>query len=60
MMKIMTLKKFEKDNGNRISINFYGVHKAVKNHCDDSSVGEYVNNIDENRQWNNINKMTDY
>jgi hypothetical protein len=26
-----------------------------KNHCEDSLVGEYVNNIDEHKQLNNIN-----
>ena len=49
-------RKLEKDNGNRISINVYGIHKDIKNQCEDSIVGEYVNNIDENRQLNNIKK----
>ena len=46
--------------GNRISITVYGIHKDIKNHCEDVAalglVGEYVNNIDENRQVNNISK----
>ena len=45
--------EFEKVNGNRISINFYGIHKDIKKHCEDSSVGEYVNNTG-GRQLNNI------
>ena len=33
------------------NINIY-----LKEHCEDSSVGEYVNNIDESIQLNNIDK----
>ena len=42
--------------GSGISINVYGIHKDIKNHCQDSLVGEYMNNMDENRQLNDINK----
>jgi len=42
-------------NGNIISINVYSIHKDIKNHCEDSLVGEHVNNIDEHRQLSNIN-----
>ena len=51
-----SIEEFEKDNGNRISINVYGIHKDIKKHGDDSLIGDYVNNIDESRQSNNINK----
>jgi len=37
----------EKDDGNRISIHVYGIRKDIKNHCEDSLVGEYVDNIDD-------------
>ena len=47
------IEDFEKDSGNRISINVYGIHNDIKNHCQDSLVGEYVNNIAESRQLNN-------
>ena len=30
--------------------------KILKKHGDDSLIGDYVNNIDESRQSNNINK----
>ena len=49
-----SIEEFETDNGNRISINVYGIHKYIKHHCEDSLVGEYVNNIDAHRQLNNI------
>jgi len=50
------IEEFGQDNGNRISINAYCIHKDIKGHCEDSWVGEYVNNIDENRQLNSISK----
>jgi len=56
-------EEFETYNGNKISRNFCGVHTYIKNHCEGAaafgSVGEYVNNIRENRHLNNI-KKTDY
>ena len=55
-IEINEIEEFEKDNGNRISINVYGIHKDIKKHCGDSSVGEYMNNVDESRQLNNIGK----
>ena len=51
-----SIQEFEKCNGNRMSIHVYGIHKDIKKHCDGSLVGEYVNNIDESRQLNNIDK----
>ena len=30
-----------------------GFIRPLKKHCDDSSIGEYANNIDEGRQLNN-------
>ena len=48
------IEEFEKYNGNTISINVYGIHKDIKKHCEDSLVGEYMNNVDEGRQVNNI------
>ena len=50
------IEEFEKDNGNRISINSYGIHKDIKKHCEDSSIGENMNNIDGRRQLNNVDK----
>ena len=54
------VEEFAKDNGNIISINVCGIHKDIKDHCEEAAVfglvGEYVNNIDENRQLNNIKK----
>ena len=48
MMTTMELKILKKkDNNNRISVHVYGIHKDIKNHCQDGLVGEYVNNIDE-------------
>jgi len=32
-------EEFEKDNGNRISVNVYGIHNDVKNHCEDARKG---------------------
>jgi len=49
-------EEFVEDNGNRTSFNVYGIHKDIRNHCEDSLGGEYVNNIDEDRQFNNIDK----
>ena len=55
-----SIEEFETYNGNKISINVHGIHKSTKNHCEDTaafgSVGEYVNNIDEDRQLNSIKK----
>ena len=55
MMKIRKVKNL-KNNGNRISINVYGIHKDIKKQCEDILFGDYVNNIDGSRQVNNINK----
>ena len=41
------IEEWEKYNGNTKSINVYGIHKDIKNHCEDRLVGEYVNNVDE-------------
>ena len=46
----------EKDNGNKISIDVYGIHKDMKKHCEDSLVGEHVKNIEESIQLNKINE----
>ena len=54
--EINEMEELEKDNGNRVSINVYGIHKDIKKHCKDSSIGEYMNNVDESRQINNIDK----
>ena len=51
-----SIEEFEKDNDNRISINVYGIHKDIKKHGDDSLIGDYVNNINESKQTNNIKK----
>ena len=47
-------EEFDKDNGNRISINVYGIHNDIKKHSEDSLVGEYVNNMGESSQLSNI------
>ena len=57
--EINEIDEFEKDNCNRISINAYGIHKDIKKHCEDSSVGEYMHNV-ESIQINNIDKRIDY
>ena len=54
--EIHEIEEFVKYNGNSISINVYGIHKDIKKQCADSLVGEYMNNIDESRQLNNIDK----
>ena len=35
------IEEFEKDSGNRISINLYGIHRDIKKSCEDRLVGEY-------------------
>ena len=56
----MKLENLKKVNGNRLSIRVHGFHKDIKNHCEDAaafgSVVEYVNNIDETQQSNNMNQ----
>ena len=37
-------------------MNVYRIHKDIKKHCEDGSIGEYVNDIDESRHLNNIDK----
>ena len=49
-----SIEEFEKYNGNIISINVF--IKILKKHGADSLIGDYVNNIDESRKSNNINK----
>ena len=52
--EINEIEEFEKDTGNRIFINVYGMHKDIKKQCEDSFVGEYMNSVDESRRINNI------
>ena len=54
--EINGIQEFEKDSGNMISIHVYGMHEDIKTHCEDSSIGEYMNNVDGSRQVNNIDK----
>ena len=39
-----SIEEFEKkDNGNRISMNVFGIHKDIKNHCEAAAALELVN-----------------
>ena len=31
-----SIEEFERDNGNRIPINVYGIHNDIRNHCEAS------------------------
>ena len=54
-IEINEIEEFEKDNGNKISLHVCGI-RILKKHCKDNSIGECMNNIDESRQINYMNK----